>query len=449
MGRDRLAPLLRKGALSIKHTAIRSKRILLSFGRPVLNALPVIISFLLITSFLDRMGWFDRFENAALDSIFHVKEPLKANHVVIVGIDEKDYKELFNEQSPLSPKRVRDIIDVIAAGGPRVIGVDLDTSSETSKLFEPWPSCPPIIWGQDARQKENEKSVWDRIKSAWKIFHREEELFEPRGVLGEEAHKSEALSGIARLPQDSDGVVRRYQRTFKTTDSASSGMDSFAWAIVKAYRGVQDHPKASEEEHGEFALSFPVDRSSFKPWRASTILKAPKDEVWQSNGPLTGKIVLLGGLYSAADEHSTPLGRRAGVELMAQAIESDLQHALIPLPNKPFMWMIELLAGICMLFLYQIFRLSRGLMLISFIAIPVLALLFSFAVFSSLMFWARFVLILLAVLIQQLFDHIQEYRKMLLERMHEHVRGFGEHRQEKIANPKESEKLQQPFSKEG
>jgi CHASE2 domain-containing sensor protein len=142
---------------------------------------------------------------------------------------------------------------------------------------------------------------------------------------------------------------------------------------------------------------------------------------------LEKKIVLIGGSFAATrDEHSTRAGKRYGVEIMAQAIESDLQGVNIPPANTSLVKTLEVLAAITLIFLQ--YRFEKRKMTLSLIAIILLSLLCSLAAtnFTTLSLWAKFTPMLLAVLIQQLQDQVKSYRKLLTEKMEEQAGGLRE-----------------------
>ena len=95
------------------------------------------------------------------------------------------------------------LIDAIASGGPKVIGVDLDTASETFQQLRTPEHWPPIVWGQGVKEKDHH--------------------FELLPVLGgQKLNRASDHTGIAALPQDSDGVVRRYVREFPVMATGSN-----------------------------------------------------------------------------------------------------------------------------------------------------------------------------------------------------------------------------------
>jgi len=316
-------------------------------------------------------------------------QPQDVEEIVIVEVSDDDYAELFRGTSPLDRQVLRKLIDSIAKGEPNVIGVDLDTSAPSFTDLELSADWPTIIWARDAQQASNSESLV------------------PSRILGDSPAGQAAPSGLALLPRDQDGVFRRYRRVFRIE---GKNLDSFPWAIVKAY--LEKNP---DEEDEELVLNFSGDRYAFRRIRASHVLQMSESPGWQQDSPIRGRICLLGGSYRAArDEYPTPLGAMAGVELMAHAIASDLRHGGIRHANEMTMIFLEMLAGYFLVFLHHRFRLATALF-ISLVCIPIFAFSISYFAFSSLALWANTVPLLIAVLIHQLYDHAKEYRKMYEE----------------------------------
>lgn len=410
-----------------------------SLGKRLRRAAPLIVIFIVLTILLDTAGWLSGFGSAALDTFLLLKKPLEAEHVVLVSITKDDYKEYFGEKSPLDPARLKQIIDAVAKGHPAVIGVDLDTSSTIFRDLQP-PSSSPVVWARDAEmiatdgQGVKQKSFAQIARGLLTrilpfLFKPEEQRFNVSNVLGRSS--KEFPSGLALVPRDGDSTIRRYRRQFKTTEPDSPVMDSFSWAIVKEYRRRAGH-KVEEAEEGEedWVLNAAVDEYSFKP---ITTIKPLLDnlsdsEGWQGDrGPIKDKIVLIGGMYpTSRDQHYTLDGPKYGVELLAYAIESDLQGKNIRPPSKYWVWFSELLVGFALVLVHARFKERPKQLRYTLIAIPVLALLASFLIFSSLALWAIFLPVLLAVLIHQLSEDVKGYRKHKINELYGEMAGFGQ-----------------------
>src|SRR5262249_25126558 len=159
--------------------------------------------------------------------------------VVMIGISDAEYQsqDWFNGRSPLDCKKVLEIVRAIAAGRPRVIGVDLDTSSGDFTCLNDVPAAaPPIVWARDA--------VGDSPKS----------LFQPLPVLNGATLRPRDRAGIVQFPVDADGVIRRYARRLQTSEGE---VDSFPWMVAKTVNAGSG---------GEMLrLNFAGERFSFHP----------------------------------------------------------------------------------------------------------------------------------------------------------------------------------------
>jgi CHASE2 domain-containing sensor protein len=250
-------------------------------------------------------------------------------------------------------------------------------------------------------------------------------------VLGGGEVTPKPLSGISGLFQDWDGVVRRSRRYFFTTggkEGQKEIVDSFPWAIVKAFcqtfpqtnrlpselrQAILKETRGGSKLERERLLNFSGNRYDFPTYSASFVLTAREAEWWKDKSPFRGKVVLLGGSYRAGrDVYVTPLGTTTGVQLMAQVVESELQGRGITQFNKFLMVIFDFAAWIALVAVYRFCQLSIALW-ISIVAIPLASLAGSLFAFSSFAYWVDFAPVILAVVIHQLYDHAQEYRHLL------------------------------------
>ena len=124
-----------------------------SFRRHLVRALPVFLSITVLTLVLEHAGWLRGFETAALDTSLRLIKPITPRFVQIVSINEDDYVHIFEGRSPLDAEKVTSLIEAIAEGDPRVIGVDIDTSDPQWK-----PLAPKLV----ASLRQRASIVWER-----------------------------------------------------------------------------------------------------------------------------------------------------------------------------------------------------------------------------------------------------------------------------------------------
>lgn len=386
------------------------------FVRHLLHAAPVIAVVSALVFVLGHEGFLRPFETAALDTWLRLKAPQPVANVVIVGITDCDYRQLFGETSPLSAGRLGELLEAIVAGRPRVVGVDVETSHPSFAPLLGFRTSVPIVWARGAApqrdEQENCAAVEPHSGSVASTGHdstgsQHASNLSPLGVIGQGQVPDGVVAGISLMPQDPDGLIRRYRRTLETTEGR---LESLPWAV--ASRAL---PAAGASGTDELILNFAGNRYAFPRYSAEAVLAGAKGEAWAEAGPLSGKIVLLGGFYRAArDEYLTPVGPRAGVELVAQAVESELSGGGIRATNEALMVFLEILGGVLMVYVYSRFRLGTALA-VSLVGIPVLALAFSFTSFSSVGRWASFVPTMVAVLLHQLHHHAVEYRRLYMQ----------------------------------
>lgn len=368
----------------------------------------MVLAFAILTMTMSRMGWFQGLESPALDSFLLLNEPIEAAHVVIVGVDEADYRNLFGASSPLCPGMLRRIIEVVAAGDPAVIGVDLD-SSDPRFLRLPMPDCSsvPIVWAQDGV-----------------VIDKERGWLEPQKVWGKHAPhglQDGCSTGLAVMIQDPDGIVRRYRRAYETGETVGAGTPqpvlhpSFPTALVRTYDKSSSPARLDAIKNPDarpLILNFFGDRYRFPVINVGDLLgngqaSWTKDAAaWREAGPLKGKIVLVGGFYRAArDEYVTPVGAMHGVELMAQVIETELAGEAVHMPAFWPMFGFDLGLGFVLAAIYywrrnhpaQALWVSLG---VGLVLLPAA----SYAAFRSSAYWVSFMPMAIGVIISQLYD---------------------------------------------
>ena len=385
-----------------------------SFRSYFWTACPWVIGVSFLTLFLHHNGSLNRFESTAIDFATRLQEPLAPADVFIVKIDDADYRSIFQNRSPLDRARLKEIIKAVVARRPRVIGIDIDTSDPGDLMLSPEElGGVRLVWGQTVTQ----------TKTGGKY------VLEPIPVLGGQRPQPPLESiGIAVLPPlDADGRVRRYARRVPLVHRAA---DTLPWAVAKAFcLSVFDdpHPKsellqrceailkseknAESDERYLLPFSSPVDSTN-----VSSLLQAAKSDL-PGNFSLQGKAVILGGTFElSGDAHDTPSGEQKGIELVARAVETELQGRLIAPVNDWLMFFLEVLGGfilVCWHYFTHHWRKTWVMLTAQLVPIPILALVLSYAAFFSLAYWADFTLVLCSVFIHEALEHFKFHRKLV------------------------------------
>jgi CHASE2 domain-containing sensor protein len=362
------------------------------FLRHLARALPVLLGALLITEFAENAGWLDALNSSALDSVILGKARRIIDDVVIVEITDEDYRSMFEGRSPLKRTQLHRLLGAIRSGNPRLIVVDVDTSDNWQ--YKDWlaeapaPCNPVIVWAQGARIVGDGRGRQPAVQPV---------------PFADDRHTARpCVTGLAVFPQDRDGVVRHYLRTIPIAGTAEN---SLPWAAVKTVRGqpITDAGGEKKKKDDEkLVLNFAGDRYAFPRYASSAVLEqVSAGPAWSDRGPLTGRIVILGGTFSAArDEYRTPLGTMSGVDVVAQAIASEQHGGGIRKINDWRERVVELTVAVLIVYLGYLGH-KRAALLADVIGIPVLALAGSWFAFSTLGRWHNFAPYWVSMAIQQ------------------------------------------------
>jgi hypothetical protein len=378
--------------------------------------------------------------------------------------------DIFDGRSPLDVAKVQGILTLIQQGSPRVIGVDLDTSpSEYGK-----GNFPKAVWVRDALPdceqdadlegtgKDRLSTIWNDVRGylTWPWTRSRATAPHAKGLrrlsfLGggfketEESGRVKTVptSGLSVFPLDRDGVVRRYCATYFSDQadppSCKGGLvDSFPKAVYDAYctaggktvrsesrmmllldsllrwlsgKTVRKRSESCKPTHGDegLILNFSGDRYDFPHMSVRQLKQAAERPFWSTSSPLRGRIVLLGGAYRAArDLYFTPVGPRHGVEIAAQAIQSELPPpgGVRPL-NRAIALLIHFASGIALIWLNQKFH-GRYMLLVNALFIAVASLFGSLLAFYAFVYWFNFTAVLVGVWIHVLWEREAHARKM-------------------------------------
>jgi CHASE2 domain-containing sensor protein len=345
------------------------------------SALPVLIGVSLLTWWLDETGWLRGSEGKARDVLMALSSPKEMQNVEIVAVTDEDLGA-FGGHFPLAPLSVKRLLNAVAAGNPKVIAVDLDTSLWKPDDLKGLPSSPTIVWARAVRHPSESDST-----------------MEPMAVLGGARNLTDHSTGLAIMPQDSDGVYRRHQRVYEVESNGSRVLvPSFAWAVVSAARKLDPIQTAPKDD---LLMNFSGNIYDLNAISAGTVLDAAHGEGW-AEGILKDKIVMVGGTYwYSHDQHATPAGPLYGVQIMAQAVETELSGGGIGAANQVKMFLLEILVGLglAVLHYYRPKAVPFGV-----VGVLLLAPICSYLAFSSFAMWVNFVPILIAVILHQGYD---------------------------------------------
>lgn len=374
-----------------------------SLPRRIARATPLILVLVLLGVVFSRLGVLHKLETLTLDTEARLNSPVADSEVAIVNIVDGDYEKMFDSKSPLNSAGLRDLIDAIATGQPRVIGVDIDTSDKQFRDgFQIPPSWPPIVW---------ERIVKELPESA-------DEKPEPISVMGGRDAALDRDSGLALLVQDADDkVTRRYRRFIDTTEGP---LPSFSWAVVHKF--APEKALLLDDWAEPLLIRYSSDREGSErlEFTAGKVIElAPQWKAAPQSSPLRSKIVLLGGSYLGQDRHDTPLGKMVGVRVLANVIETELGGGGYGPPGRSTIALLEIFDGVLLILLFHFFSSVRAV-LISLVIVPLLALVCSLLSFGSVSRWAYFAPVLVGVLLFELYEH---FRRHTVPQVYEEISG--------------------------
>lgn len=232
--------------------------------------------------------------------------PIKASDaIVVLDITSSDLDKYFGRaHNPLDPAILQRIIEQIASARPSVIAVDIDTAHVIySRLSE-------ILWGANI--------VWARGATPDRI-HSDQWILDK--FLGGNEKSVTVNSGLAFLIDDpDDGRTRSYEKAVEIAPGKL--VPTFQSQTAKAF--LHSHGRSYDESNPTTPRSIEFrDPKTRLTLPVSLVLEDRHDGVrWRDY--VADRIVLLGGTYDYADRHQTSFGEMAGVHVLANAIDTEL-----------------------------------------------------------------------------------------------------------------------------
>jgi CHASE2 domain-containing sensor protein len=313
--------------------------------------------------------------------------------VVVVKITDQDYREFFGGRYPIDPERLGTLIDAVAAGRPRAIGVDVATDEPAYRALAAARRHVPVVWAADAAPCGGEGHGGGCTA---------EEVV-PTPVLG--GSLPGVLSGLAHLSPDHDGVFRRFRRSVGPADGR---FPTFASALARS----ADAAVPGDDERA-YLIPYHVP-SLVIP--AGDVLRLRDQAAFRDDGPLRGKVVLLGGDYAGRDRHRTPLGPAPGVEIWARVVAAELDGRPLPLPRPGWVAALAFLQGVLFIFLFHGRSFGRAVLMSGGLVL-LLSALASLVAVHTLNLWLYFVPMLLLGLIAEVFERAKEIRNARVEQL--------------------------------
>ena len=357
-----------------------------------------VVLLIAVTSwFLHEHRIMEHFEMANLDVFFlSLSKPVDAGTIAVVPITDDDYKELFKGKSPLEPAVVTQLIMACAVAGAKIIAVDLDTSEW--KINEREKAEQAVA---DASPKHSARLVW--AVGGWVNADGKPELEPLAGV------ESPSCEGVPASIPDTDGVVRGYLTTIGTQPNMALAINSLAKHPSSRCFSAVSQPAVGQMHY----INYAGGGASFPHPSAKTVINDAGTEAWRNYNWLQNRIVIIGGSYRAGrDKYFTPAGYMDGVDILALTVLS-LENG-IRAPTARVFFTTDVLLGFALLTVTWFFH-RTWVVLVSFLLIPAIALLTSFAAFRTFGYFFSFVPIVSGVFFHHLVEHALEHRRLRRE----------------------------------
>jgi len=381
------------------------------------KSLIIALSVSVLTSYASYMGYLEGLETKALDFLLWLRGQQKSPEIVLVQIDDQAFHNL-GEKQPLPRAYLAGLIELVARGGAKVIGVDLELKVPTNPRED--EALVKAIRGaaENGISKVVPVYVIRRDKEeGGSIRYARSPFFSP---------KLATVAGFANAPVESDGFVRQIPLAVKASDGKI--LPSFALALLARYAGY-DTARLEEAlnrrevvtlllpEWDKFSgallprltpFSFELEDS----WKINfagvqgSFTAIPSDPVFQlskqkaalaADNPFRGKIVLIGATFGdSRDFFATPKGLMSGVEIHANIIHTILSRSQILPAHRLLALAISLTFAVLISVLLTLLRPSM-VNILSFLAIPVLLIL-GYMAFAYLGLWVDFVTPIVAII---------------------------------------------------
>jgi hypothetical protein len=361
-------------AVDLTHqVADKSPRV---FWRAVRDSAPSMVVLTLLGLLLSTAGVPRALSRAALDAVYVGARARMAERVFVVLIDATDDRVLLSNRRPFPDAVLERLIQSIAVGGPSVIVVDLPTPQNSAELK--LSTIVPVVW----------QLPWN------------ESLKVAEATLSGAIAPGDDSAGVSLAPLDTDGIVRGHRRTVAQADGTVVNTIVKAAVSAAGERGIL---RSADEVL--VTVPYRIPRLA-----AGEVIKLAETatSAWRGDAAIRGRVVVLSS-YSA-QVVATSRGPRAGYEVVADAIESELQHTVASTGSVLSIGTAQAIAMVLVIVAYRRWRL-RAAVWVTVVAIPVIAAIAGLVVFGSVSAAPYFAPFLVLVLLQQLYAKASIYAR--------------------------------------
>ena len=406
-----------------------------AYRRYFFRAILIGLAISVIVTALARIGYFKPYQNP-LTNLLHFITQKKAHQVVLLFITEEEYKQGFHGISPLSRARLAELVNVMVKLKAKVIALDIDLSDpspEDRKLSDAIrrasaTGIPVVVTGNltaiEDKPHSNENSVFDLRPYKDETLHTTEDgfmLFEDISPGAQWIDK--VIYGGNLFKLDTDWVFRMGEGFYMIKNKGLKynlsylPVPSFPVAVAAAYRGM------SQEALTEALLNVQNNKITFsstsddlredihihlvrgnriipdfignyehfdREVNLKGLLEEYRSNQVESETIFKNKIVIVGGTFDKKDFYMTPVGRMAGVEILANITQSIINGSLITPTSFWKAFVMQVVLGIAVALIFIFFSRFWATVICLVALVPGVAIA-SLVSFSSSHYWFDFV----------------------------------------------------------
>ena len=240
------------------------------------------------------LGYLEIVEAKALDFLMLLRGQQRSPEIVLVQIDDDAFEKL-GERQPLPRSYIANLIDIVARGGARVIGLDVELK------------VPTVTADDERLLKAVEAADENGVSKVVPVFYVRPLKEDDKGMLFRRSpffdQQLAGIAGFANAPVDVDGFIRQVPLTLRGSDGRV--LPSLALAVAARYAGYDSASLESAlNKSNEIRLNLPEwNRLDGKLRPDNTPFSFAAGETWRIN--------FAGGRGSFASLPSGPLAQLA------------------------------------------------------------------------------------------------------------------------------------------
>ncbi len=412
------------------------------------------------------VGYFRPYQNPMTD-LLHFITQNKANDVALLFITDEEYKEGFRGVSPLSRGRLAETVNLLVKLKARVIALDCDLSdpsSEDRMLADAFDRASaagiPIVLVGNVKAIEDKPLAENNPLSDLRPYTDESLhttgdgfiLFE--GISPGAQWVGKTIYGGTFFRLDSDGVFRMVEGLYMVKNKDLTDklpylpVASFPVVVAAAYQGLSQealteallnihdnriilsNPRESHQDdicirmarNGRIIPNFIGNYEHFdREVSLKRLLEEYRSNKVERETIFKDKVVIVGGTFDKNDFYMTPVGRMAGMEIVANVTQSIISGSLITPTSFWKAFIMQVVLGIAVASIFIFFSRFWATLICFFALFPVVVIA-SLWSFSSSHYWFDFIPTIAGVMI---YGQIRIKEQVIKKVKHELETRFG------------------------